>query len=100
LGRRLTVTWKEDIEELFRLYRKEKEPHRRTRFKALWFMQRGESLVEISDSLGIPYRSLQRWVKWYREEGIEAISKRIPGYKANGKNNLNNELEIKLLIKS
>jgi hypothetical protein len=85
VGRNLKIVWQEDTNTLYRRYQNEKEFHRRIRLEALWLMKRGKSLVEISDLLRVPYRSLQRWVKWYREDGIEAITKRIPGYKSNGK---------------
>ena len=78
-GRRLDVEWQESVEELKEQYHQEKNHHRRTRLHGLWLLQSGKSLGEASELLDVKYRTLQRWVAWYRVGGLEEVLERTPG---------------------
>lgn len=73
MGRPFVVPWEEDGETLFRAYRAAEEPEQRTRLQGLWLLRRGRSLSETAAVVGVTYRTVQRWVTWYREGGLEAV---------------------------
>lgn len=83
-GRPLVIQWKESEEELYRLLRRERNGHRRARYQALWMLRRGHNIGEVSQAVGVDYRTVQRWVSWYRKEGLDAVIRRTPGYAAPG----------------
>jgi len=82
-GRPFVVAWRdEDTEEGLRAaYRSERDPALRPRLQALWLLRRGERRVgEVAAVIGVDYRSVQRWVAWYRSGGREAVcSHRLGG---------------------
>jgi transposase len=83
-GRPFVVAWRdEDTEEALRAaYRREQRTEVRQRLQALWLLRSGERrLGEVAAVVGVNYRSVQRWVAWYREGGIEVVrSHRMGGY--------------------
>lgn len=83
-GRPFTIYWQESEDELFEKYRGEKNLQRRTRLQGLWQLRKGKSLEEVSQLLGVSYRTLQRWIAWYRQGGLEEVLRRIPGHNAPG----------------
>lgn len=83
-GRPFEIEWQESIEELFEAYRKEKNIHRRTRLQALWQLRVGKSLEETSGLVGLSYRTLQRWVAWYRSGELAEVLRHTPGHAAPG----------------
>lgn len=54
----------------------------RQRFHALWLLRSGERRMdEVAGVVGANYRTVQRWVAWYRDGGLEAIrAHRMGGY--------------------
>jgi transposase len=75
-GRPFVVTWRdEDTEEALRTaYRAEKRSDVRQRLQALWLLRNGDRrLGEVAIVLGVDYRSVQRWVAWYRDGGLEEV---------------------------
>jgi transposase len=83
-GRPLHIPWQESVEELYELYRREKNSHRRTRLQALWQLRQGKSLTEVHRWIGVSYRTLQRWVTHYRCGGLAEVLARLPGAHAQG----------------
>lgn len=83
-GRPLGIDWQESAEELFEAYQQEKNIHRRTRLQALWQLRQGKTLKEVSGMVGVSYRTLQRWVAWYRSGGLAEVLRRTPGYATSG----------------
>ena len=79
-GRPFEVDWEESAEELFEAYRREKGLRRRTRLQALWLLRQGRSLEEGSQIVGVGYRTLQRWVAWYRSGGLTEVLARTVGH--------------------
>ncbi len=83
-GRPFEIGWQESAEELFEAYRQEKDIHRRTRLQALWKLRQGRTLGEVSRIVGVSYRTLRRWVAWYRSGGLAEVLSRTPGHRARG----------------
>jgi transposase len=81
--RRLVVTWAEadTPEALWERYRKEGDGEVRSRLHALWLLRMGWRLKEVADAVGVQYRTVQRWVSWYRHGGLDEVcAHRAGGY--------------------
>lgn len=83
-GRPFVVAWDEaDTEEALRAaYRAERDVDVRQRLHALWLLRSGERRMdEVAELVGTTYRTVQRWVAWYRDGGVDAIrTHRMGGY--------------------
>jgi transposase len=75
-GRSLQIAWREEDtdEALKAAYRAEPDGPVRTRPHGLWLLRAGWSLRLAAELLGTHYRSVQRWVAWYRQGGLPAVS--------------------------
>lgn len=81
-GRRFEVTWREEdtAEALKAVYRGERDLEFRTRLQGLWLLRCGWGLALVAATVGVHYRSVQRWVGWYREGGVaEVLSHKMGG---------------------
>jgi transposase len=85
MGQKLEVDWQETAPELRRLYRQERNSERRTRLHALWQLRCGKSLKEVTQLVGMAYRTLQYWVAWYRKGGLSEVLSRIKGHGRQGR---------------
>jgi transposase len=100
-GRPLVIHWNESEEDLYGLLRRERNGHRRARYQALWMLRRGHNISEVSQTVGVDYRTVQRWVSWYRKDGLAAVIRRTPGYAAPGQpSRLNREQITQLMAKA
>ena len=75
-GRPFVVAWHdEDSEEALReAYRAEQRADVRQRLQALWLLRSGKRrLGEVATVMGVDYRSVQRWVAWYRDGGLAEV---------------------------
>src|SRR5438128_1945572 len=74
-GRSLQIAWQaEDTDEALKTaYRAEPDGPVRTRLHGLWLLRAGWSLRLVAELLGAHYRSVQRWVAWYRQGGLPAV---------------------------
>lgn len=79
MARKLQVEWQEDAETLKTLYRKETDVRKRQRLHAFWLVRQGRTMAEVAPLVGVTYRTLQRWMAWYREGGLEAVLSRLHG---------------------
>ncbi len=82
IGRPFRVDWKpEDTPEALRAaYRTQQDPMLRTRLHALWLLRTGRRMGDVASVLGVHYRTLQKWVSWYRTGGVkEVLSHRMKG---------------------
>jgi transposase len=84
-GRVIEVEWRESAERLGELYRGEKQAERRTRLQALWLLRRGKRLEEVAALTGVGYRTLQRWLAWYRAGGLGEVLRRVRGHGSPGR---------------
>jgi transposase len=79
------VEWAETADVLHARYKRERNGHRRARLQALWMLRSGSSIGAAGNAVGVDYRTIQRWVAWYREGGLNAVLMRTPGYAAPGR---------------
>ena len=84
-GRPLVVTWKDSPDELKARLEKERDPRRKARLQAFTMLRDGKRISDVSDAVGADYRTIQRWVSWYRTGGLDAVLKRTPGHAAPGR---------------
>ena len=98
MGARLTVDWQESIEELKHHYQKEVHPQRRTRLQALWQLHQGRRIRDVLDLTGASYRSVQQWLRWYRQGGLSEVLRRVVGHQAKGKKPYLNRLQQRALV--
>jgi transposase len=56
-------------------FRAERRAEQRQRLHGLWLLRTGRSLEEVAAVLGVHYRTVQRWVAWYREGGVPAVTR-------------------------
>jgi transposase len=80
-GRPFRVEWREgDTAEALRAAtRRERDGRARERLRGLWLLRTGRSLEEVAAVLGVHYRTVQRWVGWYRAEGLAGVHGHQPG---------------------
>lgn len=83
-GRPLVIPWQETERELHLLYLQETDARRRSRLQVFWLLRQGKSLRAVSEIVEPPYATLQRWVRWYRQGGLEEVLRRVPGHNAPG----------------
>jgi transposase len=50
-------------------YRAEQDAEVKPRLQALWLVRSGRRLGEVAAVVGVDYRTVQRWVAWYRQGG-------------------------------
>ena len=83
-GRPLKITWQEEADQLYKLYRQERNVYRRDRLHVLWLIRTGKTLTEASALVGVPYSTIKRWVEWYREGGLGKVLQHIYGHGRGG----------------
>lgn len=84
MSKPIRVDWSESAEELYARFRQEPDPRRRQRLQALWLVRGGESVAQAAHVAGVGHRSLERWLSWYRQGGLAAVVRRVPGHGARG----------------
>jgi transposase len=80
-GRPFEVAWRaEDTPEALKAaYQKERNSEVRTRLHGLWLLRCGWRLGMVAQVMGTHYRSVQRWVAWYREGGLSEVRRHRMG---------------------
>ena len=80
-GRPFEVEWREGetAEALKAAYLGERDGVIRSRLQALWLLREGRTLGEVTAVLGVHYRSVQRWIAWYRQGGLDLVRSRQKG---------------------
>jgi transposase len=73
MTRRLQMEWQEDEATLKRRYLAEKDPQDRTRLQALWQLRRGLTTTAVAELVGKHPRTIQDWIAWYRQGGLEEV---------------------------
>ena len=74
-GRRLHIEWRaEDTPETLKeAWQAEREPAVKMRLHGLWMLRRGMSVSEVARALDVHYRTVRRWVSWYRTGGLDEV---------------------------
>jgi hypothetical protein len=78
-GQHRPIPWHESAAELDALYQQECNDQRLVADPALWLLCQGHSLSDVSRAVDVEYRTVQRWVAWYRQQGLAAVVRRTPG---------------------
>ena len=74
-GRPFEVTWceEDEAEALKAAYQGERDIELRPRLHGLWLLRSGWRLPWVAAAVGVHYRTVQRWVGWYREGGVPKV---------------------------
>jgi transposase len=80
-GRPFHVEWQAEdtVTALRAAYQAEAVGAIRQRLHGLWLLRSGWRLGAVADALGVHYRTVQRWVDWYRAGGVAAVRARRMG---------------------
>ena len=100
MARKLQIDWHETEDELFRLYKQEKDRQNRTRLQALWLLRPGRAMKEVAGLVGVHYRTVQEWVAWYRKGGVDEVLQRRHGGHGGQERRLSEEQEAELKAQS
>ncbi len=100
MARRLQIEWQEDEQTLYGFYKQEKDPQDRTRLHALWLLRTGRPMVEVAPLVGVHYRTLQEWVAWYPQGGLQEVLRRRHGGHGGAQRRLTSQQEAELVAKA
>ena len=78
-------------------YREERNSELKIRLRTLWLLRLGKTLKEVVEIVGIGYRTLQRWVAWYRHGGLKEVLQCIKAHGSQGRPAGLNTLQQKVL---
>jgi transposase len=75
------IEWRtEDTEEALKAaYVRARDRWVRMRLHALWLLRRGWRMDQVAQAVGTDYRSVQRWVAWYRQGGLAEVQTHAMG---------------------
>ena len=75
IGRPFRVDWRtEDTPEALKAaYLAERDGTLRSRLHGLWLLRSGRQLSEVASVVGVHYRTVQSWVGWYRQAGVQEV---------------------------
>jgi transposase len=97
---RLEIEWQDSVKSLKQRYQAERNGQNRRRLHALWLLRQGRTLVEVCEIIGVHYRTMQEWLAWYRQGGIdEVVAHRHGGHSAQERR-LSTEQEAELKRKA
>ena len=100
MARPLRIAWQEDEQTLYQLYKQEKDHQNRTRLQALWLLRPGRSMKEVAGLVGVHYRTVQEWVAWYHQGGVDEVLRHRHGGHGGQERRLNEEQEAELKAKA
>lgn len=74
-GRPLVIAWRPEDDDgaLKAAYRQEGRADVRPRLHALWLLRMGRPVRAVAAVLGVHERTVQRWLRWYRDGGVAAV---------------------------
>jgi transposase len=78
-GRKLTVDWKHTAEELYAHDNNTPDTQIARCFQALALLQRGRTLKETAEIVGVSTRTVQKWLTGYRTGGLDELTRRTRG---------------------
>jgi transposase len=80
----MQVEWQESIEELEARQQAETDSQCQHRLQVLYHLRQGQNATQVSAQLGIPLRTVQQWVTWYRTGGLTEVLRRVQGHGSSG----------------
>jgi transposase len=84
MSKPVAVAWTETAEELEQQYRAARDVERRKRLGALWRVRLGDHIPDAGRVVGVSRRTVDRWLGWYRQGGLQEVLRRVPGHGAVG----------------
>ncbi len=84
MSKPVDVEWDETAQELYGRYKAERDVAARKRLQALWLIRSGEGVAEAAKQAGVGQRTVERWLGWYRREGLDRVLERVPGHGGRG----------------
>ena len=81
MARQARVDWapEDTADALHAQYRAEAVAEVRTRLQALWLVRQGQGPTAVAAVVGVGRNAVQRWLRWYREGGLDAVRSRRRG---------------------
>jgi transposase len=70
----LVIAWRDDAATVYRRYQQERKPDLRPRWHALWLLHTGRTVRQTAAILGVHERSVQQWLAWYRQGGLDEVA--------------------------
>jgi transposase len=67
------MDWQDSSEALGAAYRAERSAEVRPRLQAVWLIRQGRSLADTAAVVGVHYRTVQTWLRWYRRGGLAEL---------------------------
>ena len=64
------------LDELLTLYKTEMNPRLARRIQAIYLARKSFTCPQITDLTGAKRRTVQNWIRWYNDEGIEGLKDR------------------------
>lgn len=84
-GRPIKIDWQESATALYQLYQNEHDLKKRQKLQFLWLVRQGDNVQKSCQIAGIGERSGQRYLKWYRDGGVNGLLAHKHGGHAPGK---------------
>lgn len=84
MSKPVAVQWQESAEDLYARYTTETDVGSRQRLLALWLVRRGEKVQTAAETAGVGTRTVERWLGWYRQGGLEQVRERVLGHASPG----------------
>ena len=99
MGGQLKIDWQQSSEELKHLYQK-CIPSGAADCKPSGSYAEGNAPIGIGvvDLTGASYRSVQQWLRWYRQNGLSEVLRRMVGHHAKGKKPYLTQLQQRTLV--
>lgn len=71
----MRVRWAaaDTAEALHAAYRAEADAAVRMRLHGLWLLRAGRTVGAVAAAVGVHYRTVQRWVRWYEQGGLATV---------------------------
>lgn len=79
MGRQWQCAWQHSEQELFQADDQAADGRLRSRLHALWLLRGGRPLAEVATIMGVAYRTVQTWVRWYRHGGVAEVARHRQG---------------------
>lgn len=66
-------------EDFYKLYQRERDARGKMRFLALHHLKQGKSKSEVCEMVCVSRPTLNEWVAWYQNEGIQRLRQKVKG---------------------
>ncbi len=85
-------------EDFYKLYRRERDARGKVRFLALHHLQQGKSKNEVCDIVCVSRPTLNGWISWYQNKGVERLREKVKGRGVKAKTSISSEELQKMIL--